>query len=218
MQPMLTTEEVAEGLRVETVTVRRLVARGEIEAYRVGSEYRFRLADIDKYLARQRIDAGTGDATERPETLTARARTVLTLAQDEAARLNHAYVGTEHLLLGLIAEGKNIVAKVLDSRGIDLDRVRTTIERLMADRPDRPDQPKQRGREDINLAPRARKAFAAAADEAVRRGQGGNIAPEHLFLGLLCEGKEGIAGGVLVDLGVDLEQVREQTIQAVWKS
>jgi len=215
MEPLLTTEEVAEGLRVEVAMVRRLVGRGELAAYRVGDGYRFRLTDIDKYLACQRIDAGTRDATERPKTLTARARTVLALAQDEATRLNHAFVGTEHLLIGLMAEGENIVAKVLDSHEVDLDRARTTIKRLM---PDQPDQPGRGRRGAISMAPRARKAFAAAADEAVRRGPIGTIAPEHLFLGLLREGKEGIAGGVLVELGIDLEQVRGQTIQAAWTS
>ncbi len=225
MEPMLTTEEVAEGLRVETVTVRRLVARGEVAAYRVGSEYRFRLTDIEQYLARQRIDAGAGDATERSDTLTTCARAALTLAQDEAARLGHAYMGTEHLLLGLIAEGTNIVAKVLDTRGVTLDRARAVVACLgvppaPADHPGTapPTPPEPVAREDVRSAPRLRTLVATAAAEAARRGQSGIIAPEHLFLAMLHEGPAGMAGGVLVDLGVDLEQARGQIVQAVWKS
>jgi len=212
MDPLLTTEEVAGVLRLDVGTVRRLVELGDIAVYRVGGEYRFRPADVEAYLARQQSGiSGDTAAIERLQRMTTRARTVLILARDEAVRLMHTHVGTEHLLLGLIAEEKNIVAKVLSSYDIDLTRTRSAVERLIAG------QDASVGQEGISFAPRAKKALVAATDEVRRRGQNA-IAPEHLFLGLLREGKEGIAGSVLVELGVDLNQARQQTIQEVWGS
>ncbi len=212
MDPLLTTEEVAGVLRLDVETVRRLVELGDIAVYRVGGEYRFRPAAIEAYLARQHSGiSGDTAAIERLERMTTRARTVLILARDEALRHMHTYVGTEHLLLGLIAERKNIVAKVLSSYDIGLTGTRSAVERLIAG------QGASVGRVEISFAPRAKKALVAATDEVRRRGQNA-IAPEHLFLGLLREGKEGIAGSVLVELGVDLNQARQQTIQEVWGS
>jgi len=213
MDPLLTTEEVAGVLRLDVGTVRRLVELGDIAVYRVGGEYRFRSAAIEAYLARQQsgISGDTATIEHLEKMMTTRARTVLILARDEAVRLMHTHVGTEHLLLGLIAEEKNIVAKVLSSYNIGLTRTRSAIERLIAG------QDASVGQEGISFAPRAKKALVAATDEVRRRGQNA-IAPEHLFLGLLREGKEGIAGSVLVELGVDLNQARQQTIQEVWGS
>src|SRR5260221_8064685 len=143
------------------------------------------------------------------EKFTERARKVLSLAQDEAQRFNHNYIGTEHLLLGLVREGDGVAAKVLSNLGVDLAQVRATVELIM-------------GRGDrivlgeIGLTPRAKKVIELAVDEA-RRLNHHYIGTEHLLLGLVREG-EGIAAAVLESLGVNLEKVRPQTIQVLIQS
>ena len=137
---------------------------------------------------------------------TERARKVLSLAQEEAQRFQHNYIGTEHLLLGLVREGEGVAAKVLNNLGVDLNKVRSTVEFII-------------GRGDrivlgeIGLTPRAKKVIELAVDEA-RRLNHHYIGTEHLLLGLVREG-EGIASGVLESLGVNLERVRTQTIQVL---
>src|SRR5579875_3875298 len=140
---------------------------------------------------------------------TERARKVLSLAQEEARRFNHSYIGTEHLLLGLVREGDGVAAKVLSNMGVQLPKVRSAVEFII-------------GRGDsmivgeIGLTPRARKVIELAVDEA-RRLNHHYIGTEHLLLGLVREG-EGIAAGVLESLGVNLERVRTQTIQVLSQS
>ncbi len=143
---------------------------------------------------------------EKFEKFTERARKVLSLAQDEAQRFNHNYIGTEHLLLGLVREGDGVAAKVLANLGVELNKVRSAVEFII-------------GRGDrivlgeIGLTPRAKKVIELAVDEA-RRLNHHYIGTEHLLLGLVREG-EGIAAGVLESLGVNLEKVRSQTIQVL---
>src|SRR5579859_680872 len=143
---------------------------------------------------------------DRFDKFTDRARKVLSLAQDEAQRFNHNYIGTEHLLLGLVREGDGVAAKVLSNLGVELTKVRSTLELMI-------------GRGDgmvlgeIGLTPRAKKVIELAVDEA-RRLNHHYIGTEHLLLGLVREG-EGIAAGVLESLGVNLEKVRTQTIQVL---
>src|SRR5579863_110546 len=140
---------------------------------------------------------------------TERARKVLSLAQEEAQRFNHNYIGTEHLLLGLVREGDGVAAKVLSNLGVELNKVRSAVEFII-------------GRGDrivlgeIGLTPRAKKVIELAVDEA-RRLNHHYIGTEHLLLGLVREG-EGIAAGVLESLGVNLEKVRTQTIQVLSQS
>ncbi|MCY4435717.1 MAG: ATP-dependent Clp protease ATP-binding subunit [Chloroflexi bacterium] len=128
------------------------------------------------------------------------------LAQEEARRFNHNYIGTEHLLLGLVREGEGIAAKVLYDMGVDLTKVRSAVEFIIG-----------RGERvnvgDISLTPRAKKVIELAAEEARRLGHN-YIGTEHLLLGLVREG-EGIAAGVLESLGVSLEKVRQKVIQSV---
>ena len=137
---------------------------------------------------------------------TDRAKRVLMLAQEEARRFNHNYIGTEHLLLGLVREGEGIAAKVLYDMGVDLTKVRSAVEFIIG-----------RGERvnvgDISLTPRAKKVIELAAEEARRLGHN-YIGTEHLLLGLVREG-EGIAAGVLESLGVSLEKVRQKVIQSV---
>ena len=137
---------------------------------------------------------------------TERARRVLTLAQEEAQRFNHGYIGTEHLLLGLVREGEGVAAKVLANMGIELNKVRSAVEFIIG-RGDR------MVAGDIGLTPRAKKVIELAVDEA-RRLNHHYIGTEHLLLGLVREG-EGIAAGVLESLGVSLEKVRSQVIQVL---
>jgi ATP-dependent Clp protease ATP-binding subunit ClpC len=143
------------------------------------------------------------------EKFTERARKVLSLAQEEAQRFNHNYIGTEHLLLGLVREGDGVAAKVLSNLGVELNKVRSAVEFII-------------GRGDrivlgeIGLTPRAKKVIELAVDEA-RRLNHHYIGTEHLLLGLVREG-EGIAAGVLESLGVNLEKVRSQTIQVLSQS
>ncbi|MBX6753281.1 ATP-dependent Clp protease ATP-binding subunit [Thermorudis peleae] len=140
------------------------------------------------------------------EKFTERAKKVLALAQEEARRFNHNYIGTEHILLGLVREGDGVAARVLMSLGVQLPKVRSAVEFII-------------GRGDsavvgeIGLTPRARKVIELAVDEA-RRMNHHYIGTEHLLLGLVREG-EGIAAGVLESLGVSLEKVRQQVLQVL---
>src|SRR5213596_288242 len=146
---------------------------------------------------------------ERFDKFTDRARKVLTLAQDEAQRFNHNYIGTEHLLLGLVREGEGVAARVLENMNVELAKVRTAVEFIIG-RGDRPVVG------EVGLTPRAKRVIELAIDEARRLGHN-YIGTEHLLLGLVREG-EGIAAGVLESLGVNLEKVRTQTIQVLSQS
>ena len=147
--------------------------------------------------------------SDRFDKFTERAKKVLVLAQEEAQRFNHNYIGTEHLLLGLVREGEGIAAKVLSNLGVELQKVRSAVEFIIG-----------RGDRmvigDISLTPRAKKVIELAVEEA-RRLNHNYIGTEHLLLGLVREG-EGIAAGVLESLGVNLEKVRAQVIQVVNQS
>jgi hypothetical protein len=133
---------------------------------------------------------------------TERAQRVILLAQEEARRLQFDYVGTEHLLLGLLAEGAGVGSMALLNMGLDLDRARAAVERVTG-----------RGRGpvegQIGFTPRAKKVMVELATEEARLIGHNYVATEHLLLGLLREG-EGIASRVLADFGLDLEQVREE--------
>ena len=139
---------------------------------------------------------------DRFDKFTERARRVLTLAQEEAQRFNHNYIGTEHLLLGLVREGDGVAAKVLSNLGVELNKVRSAVEFIIG-RGDRT------ASGEIGLTPRAKRVIELAVDEA-RRLNHSYIGTEHLLLGLVREG-EGIAAGVLESLGVNLERVRGET-------
>jgi ATP-dependent Clp protease ATP-binding subunit ClpC len=137
------------------------------------------------------------------------ARRVILLAQEESQRFNHNYIGTEHLLLGLLREGEGVAAKVLGNLGVELNKVRSAVEFIIG-RGDRT----LAG--DIGLTPRAKKVIELSFDEA-RRLNHHYIGTEHLLLGLVREG-EGIAAGVLESQGVSLGKVRSQVIAAVGAS
>jgi excisionase family DNA binding protein len=223
MESLLTTEEVADFLRVDIVTVRRLVNRGELPAYRIGNEYRFTRVDLEEFIKRQRVSAGENAKKEPFKNFTEKARKAMLLSVDEARRLEHNYVGTEHLLLGLVSEGEGVAAHVLSSFGVELDKTRNEIVSML-----------NHGREKSNpvlgkiktamhqgeivfagrqaaLTGRAKKVMGLAVDEASLLGHP-YIGTEHLLLGILREG-EGLAVGALENLGVDLEKIRRETLQ-----
>ncbi|HHY47436.1 MAG TPA: ATP-dependent Clp protease ATP-binding subunit [Firmicutes bacterium] len=135
--------------------------------------------------------------------LTERAQRVLQLSQEEARRLGHDVVGTEHILLGLVGEGQGVAARALQNLGISLEKVRSEVEKLI-------------GRGDpervsvLSLTPRAKRVLELAMDEARRLGHG-YIGTEHILLGLIREG-EGVAAQVLLNLGADLDKVRKEVI------
>jgi ATP-dependent Clp protease ATP-binding subunit ClpC len=146
---------------------------------------------------------------ERFDKFTERARKVLNLAEEEAQRFQHSYIGTEHLILGLMREPEDIAVKVLRNLGVEPDQVRSAVEFII-------------GRGDrivlgeAGLTPRAKKVIELAIDEA-RSLNHDYIGTEHLLLGLVREG-EGIAAGVLESLGVNWKKARTQTIQVLSSS
>ena len=138
------------------------------------------------------------------ERFTDRARRVVVLAQEEARMLNHNYIGTEHILLGLIHEGEGVAAKALESLGISLEAVRSQVEEIIG-------QGQQAPSGHIPFTPRAKKVLELSLREALQLGHN-YIGTEHILLGLIREG-EGVAAQVLMKLGADLARVRQQVIQ-----
>jgi ATP-dependent Clp protease ATP-binding subunit ClpC len=138
------------------------------------------------------------------ERFTERARKVLQLANQEAQRLNHEFIGTEHLLLGLVKEGSGVAANVLKNLDVDLKKIRIEVEKLV-----------QPGPEVVTIGrlpqtPRAKKATEYAIEEA-RNFNHNYVGTEHLLLGLLRE-QEGVAAQVLINLNLKLEEVREEVL------
>jgi len=143
------------------------------------------------------------------ERFTDRARRVVVLAQEEARLLNHNYIGTEHILLGLIHEGEGVAAKALEQMGVSLEAVRAQVEETIGQGQSAPSG-------HIPFTPRAKKVLELSLREALQLGHN-YIGTEHLLLGLVREG-EGIAAGVLESLGVNLEKVRAETTRILSQS
>ena len=165
------------------------------------------LRNIARSLGRGRPRPGSrgkGNDRDRFNQFTERARRVIQLAQEEAQRFQHNYIGTEHLLLGLVDEGGGVAATVLKSFDVDIEKVRRAVEHIIG-RGDRPVSG------EVGLTPRAKKAIELAVDEA-RSLNHHFIGTEHLLLGLLREG-QGIAARALESFGLDLQTARERTLQ-----
>ena len=145
----------------------------------------------------------------RFEKFSERARRVLSLAQEEAQRFNHNYIGTEHILLGLVRETEGVGAKVLSNLNVELPKVRSAVEFIIG-RGERPSP------EDTALTPRAKKVIELAVDEA-RRLSHHYIGTEHLLIGIMREG-EGVAAGVLESDGVTLDKIRAETARVLSQS
>lgn len=139
---------------------------------------------------------------DRFDRFTERARRVLVLAQEEAQRFHHNYIGTEHLLLGLVREGEGVAARVLNNMGVDLADVRRSVEKIIG----KGDRVVLGGA--VGLTPRAKKVMELAIDEA-RRMDHHYVGTEHLLLALVREG-EGIAARGLESMGVNVREVRRE--------
>ncbi len=199
MERLMTTEEVAELLRIDVVTVRRLVARGELVAYRIAGEYRFTPSGVENFVESQRVGASPGPKNQFDK-FTERSRQVLSLANEEARRYNHGGIGTEHLLLALMDEGEGIAAKALTQLQVQQTEVREQIEAL---------HPTEDGTQPagmIGMTPRGKDSIELAVQEA-QLWNHHYLGTEHLLLGLLRE-EEGIGGQVLRKSGVTLEETR----------
>ena len=140
------------------------------------------------------------------ERFTDRARRVVVLAQEEARMLQHNYIGTEHLLLGLIHEGEGVAAKALESLGIGLEAVRQQVEEIIG-------RGQHASSGHIPFTPRAKKVLELALRESIQLGHN-YIGTEHILLGLIREG-DGVAAQVLVRLGADLNRTRQQVIEVL---
>src|SRR5688572_8132309 len=141
------------------------------------------------------------------ERFTDRARKVMALANQEAQRFNHEYIGTEHILLGLVQEGSGIAAKVLRNLDVDLKKIRLEVEKLI------PHGPPTVTMGQLPFTPRAKRVLELAQEEATALGHD-YIGTEHLVLGLLKE-NEGVAAQVLINLGLKLEDVREEVLEVL---
>ena len=140
------------------------------------------------------------------ERFTERARQVVVLAQEEARRLKHGYIGTEHLLLGLLREEEGVAARVLDALGVTLDEVRAHVARVIG-------QGDEVATGEMPLTPRAKKVLELALREALSLGHN-YIGTEHILLGLVRE-SEGVAARILRGLGADEQTVRNETTEAL---
>lgn len=227
MEPLLTTEEVAEYLKVEVVTVRRLVTRGELPAYRIGGEFRFIASDVEGFVKSQRVI--TREVIDMFAKFTERMRKVLEFSNQEAGELGHHYIGTEHLLLGLVREGAGVAAQALVRSGHELPAVRQYVIDIIekgsqhaAESPAAQIKAAVQGALGVGRTPnpsgergltqRAKKVLELAVEEAKRMDHH-YIGTEHLLLGILREG-EGIGARVLMqDCGLRLEAMRELVAQ-----
>lgn len=203
MERLLTTEEVAELLRIDPVTVRRLIMRKELNAYRIAGEFRFAPADLEKFLESQRVVVNIGSENQFGDKFTDRARKVLSLASEEARQYNHTGVGTEHVLLAIMSEGGGIAARALSQLQVQPSEVRAQVEALHPAGAE--EQPL--GDEQPGMTTQGKESITLAVQEARALGHH-YIGTEHLLLGLLREERES-GGQVLRKSGVTLEKARE---------
>lgn len=201
MERLMTTEEVAEVLRIDAVTVRRLIMRGELNAYRIAGEFRFTVADVEKFIESQRVVVNIASKNQFGDKFTDQARKVLALATEEARRYNHTHIGTEHILLAIMSEDEGIAFKVLTRLEVKPGEVREQIETLhpAAEQPTGDSQP--------GMTEQSKKSIELAVQEAQAFGHH-YLGTEHLLLGLLREEKEP-GGQVLRNSGVTLDKARE---------
>ena len=201
MERLMTTEEVAELLRIDAVTVRRLIGRSELSAYRIAGEFRVAPSDLEQFLASQRVVVDIKSKNQFGDRFTDQARKVLALASEEARQYNHTGVGSEHLLLAILSEGEGIAVKALTQLQLQPGEVRAQIETL------HPAGEQPVGNGQIGLTAQGKASIELAVQEAQALGHH-YIGTEHLLLGLLREEKEP-GGQVLRDAGLTLEKTRE---------
>ncbi len=200
MERLLTTEEVADLLRIEPVTVRRLIMRKDLPAYRIAGEFRFAPSDLERFLENQRVVPNISE-NQFGDNFTERVRKVFSLASEEARKYNHPGIGTEHIVLAMMSEGGGIGAKALNQLQVQPDAIRAEIEAL------HPAGTQPVGEEQPGMTAQAKESIVLAVQEARAFGHH-YIGTEHLLLGLLREEKEP-GGQVLRQSGVTLEKARE---------
>ena len=207
-------EWLAEQLGVDKTTIYRYLQEGTLPGLQLGRKWLVSERQLIEFLdaeARRQTELrrkGLPPRSDRFDRFTERARQVLTCAQEEAHGFNHNYIGTEHLLLGLMRDKDGLGAKALTNLGVDLEAMKGRILQIIG-RGTGATARSEAGL--IGLTPRAKKAIDLAADEA-RRLNHSYIGTEHLLLGMLREG-EGIAFAVLESLGVSLDQARTETVR-----
>src|SRR2546421_10821671 len=202
MERLLTTEEVAELLRIDPVTVRRLVTRGELIAYRIAGEYRFTPAGVKDFVENQRVVVSMGPGPNHPYArFTERARKVLSLANEEAYRYHHDGVGTEHVLLAIMSEWEGVGARVLNRLEVRPGEVREQIEAL------HPAGEQPVGDGQIGMTQQGKASLELAVQEVRSRGHH-YLGTEHLLLGLLRE-EGGLGSQGLLRAGATPEKARE---------
>lgn len=205
MERLLTTEDVAELLRIDPVTVRRLVTRGELTASRIAGEYRFTSTNVERFVESQQVIVNASPKNPFAK-FTERARKVLSMANEEAHQYNHDGVGTEHVLLGIMSEGEGIGAKALmDLLQVPASEIRKQIEELHPAE----EQPASDGL--LGMTQHGKESIELAVQEA-RLLDHHYIGTEHLLLGLLHE-ENGIAGQILRKAGITLEETRHYVKQ-----
>ena len=207
MERLLTTEEVADLLRIDPVTVRRLVTRGELAAYRIAGEYRFTSRDLENFVESQRVVNNPVGPNHPMARFTERARKVLTLATEEVTGYHHAGVGPEHILLAIMDEGGGVGALVLNRLQVQQGKVREEIEAL------HPASDKPTGETQIGMTAQGKESTELAVQEAQSLDHH-YIGTEHQLLGLLRQ-EEGLANQVLLKAGVTLDKAREMVKQVL---
>jgi excisionase family DNA binding protein len=214
MESLLTTEDLANYLKVDVVTVRRLVSRGELAAYRIGGEYRFTRSDIVDYLHRQHIPARPPRSVDQ-DTLIKQASGKLTrrakqaiwkFAVEEARAFKQPKIGTEHILLGLILEGDGVAGRVLSDLGVTVPQARAAVEATIGAGTFDEGQ-------DPALGDAAKDALEYAVEEAKQMSHH-FIGTEHTLLGILRE-HEGNAVRVLEHMDIAVEQVRLRVVEVI---
>lgn len=199
MERLLTTEEVADLLRIDVVTVRRLVTRGELPAYRIAGEYRFSPEGVESFVESQRVQARPGPRSRQFDKFSELARVVLSLADEEARLYNHDGVGPEHLLLAIMKEGEGVAAIALNRLHVSPDEVRAQIE---AQHP-AGEQPV--GGHLLGMTEQGKGSIELAVQEARSFGHH-YIGTEHMLLGLLRQ-EDSIAAQSLLKFGATYEKV-----------
>jgi excisionase family DNA binding protein len=210
---LLTSEDVANYLKVDVVTVRRLVNRGELAAYRVGGEYRFKIGDINDYLKRQYVPAQIFTAAEPGQFMqrafgkfTRRAKQAMLLAAEEASSFRRAQIGPEHVLLGLLREGEGVAGRVLSDLGVQLEQARRAVETTCGVG-EGADQPAPEPNDET------RRVTELAVAEA-KQLEHHFIGTEHLLLALTRD-PEGSAALVLAQLNIATEQLRDAVLRVL---
>jgi excisionase family DNA binding protein len=202
----MTTEEVADLLRIEPVTVRRLVMRGDLVSYRIAGEYRFTEEDLESFVKSQRVVVSMKPGPKHPDAkFTKRASKVLELASEEAYQYHHDGVGTEHVLLALMSESEGLAAKVLNNLQVQPSEVRTQIEVA------HPAGEQPTGKDQLGMTQQGKASIELAVQEAQALSHH-YIGTEHLLLGLLRE-EESLACQILLKSDVMLEKARKQVKQ-----